>query len=81
LSWSNPYAIDDSARTLARALNMTQEEPANRMRAMRGVVAEFNAYRWVGEMLRDAARLGANRARYSDHTADWQTEVLPGMTM
>ena len=69
----NPYATDDSARTLARALNMTQEEQARRMRAMRAVVAEFNAYRWVGEMLADAARLRADRDL---HQTNWQADVL-----
>jgi trehalose 6-phosphate synthase len=27
------------------------------MRAMRGLVAEFNVYRWAGRMLTDAARV------------------------
>ena len=53
----NPYAIEDSARVLAQALHMTGEEQASRMSAMRAVVANFNAYRWVGEILTDASRL------------------------
>jgi trehalose 6-phosphate synthase len=71
----NPYAIDDCARALARALNMTSEEQASRMRSMRAVVAEFNAYRWVVEMLMDAARLRADRNL--DYDANWQADVLP----
>jgi trehalose 6-phosphate synthase len=43
----NPYAIDDSAHTLADALRMPDEEQSNRMRAMRSIVGEFNTYRWA----------------------------------
>jgi trehalose 6-phosphate synthase len=71
----NPYAIDDSAHALAQALSMSQPEQATRMRAMRAVVAEFNAYRWVGEMLTDAALLGADRA-HDGHKRDWPANAL-----
>ena len=73
----NPYAIDESAQALAQALNMTPEEQARRMRAMRAVLAEFNAYRWVVEMLSDAARLRANRDPYRYHEANGRAERLP----
>jgi hypothetical protein len=43
---------------------------------MRVVVAEFNAYRWVGEMLTDAARLGANQDVRYHHQASWPTGAL-----
>ena len=66
----NPYAIDDCAQALAQALDMTPEEQANRMRAMRAVVAEFNAYRWVVEMLTDAARLTTRGLRRYRQQAD-----------
>jgi trehalose 6-phosphate synthase len=55
----NPYATDACARTLGEALAMTTEEQRTRMRGLRSVVAHFNAYRWAGEMLADAARLSA----------------------
>jgi hypothetical protein len=32
------------------------------MREMRSTVAEFNIYRWAGEMIRDAARVAMNAA-------------------
>jgi trehalose 6-phosphate synthase len=73
----NPYEIEASARTLVRALHMTQEERAERMRAMRAVVARFNPYRWVGEMLRDAACLRANRDLQVDQGPDWRADLLP----
>ena len=53
----NPYAIDETARTLRAALDMSEEEQSRRMRRMRAAVSEFSAYRWAGQMLQDAARL------------------------
>jgi trehalose 6-phosphate synthase len=73
----NPYAIDDSARALAEALSMPEEEQSRRMRAMRAVVAEFSAYRWAAEMLADAARLRTNPTHLDqDRQAHWQPEVV-----
>jgi trehalose 6-phosphate synthase len=57
----NPYAIDESAGVLTRALYMSEHEQTTRMRAMRAVVAEFNAYRWAGEMVSDAVWAAAPR--------------------
>jgi trehalose 6-phosphate synthase len=53
----NPYDLDQASRALGAALDMSLEEQADRMRAMRAFVAEFNVYRWAGRMLVDAARL------------------------
>ena len=41
---------------------MSPVEQRARMRSMRGVVQEFNVYRWAGRMLMDAARM-RQRAR------------------
>jgi trehalose 6-phosphate synthase len=72
----NPYAIDDAADVLAAALTMADEEQATRMRGMRSVVAEFNAYRWAGEMLADAARLRMDAPRaHEDRLSHWQAPV------
>jgi hypothetical protein len=49
---------------LAQALNMPEAEQATRMRAMRAVVAEFNAYRWVGDLLMDAAFARVDREHH-----------------
>jgi trehalose-6-phosphate synthase len=53
----NPYAIDDAAHALSRALLMPDEEQGNRMREMRSVIAKFNTYRWAGAMLTDATHV------------------------
>ncbi len=53
----NPYDLEEASEALATALRMSPEEQAERMRAMRLMVSEFNVYRWAGRMLADAARL------------------------
>lgn len=51
----NPYDADQCAAALHLALTMPAAEQRDRMRLMRGLVAEFNVYRWAGRMLLDAA--------------------------
>jgi trehalose 6-phosphate synthase len=51
----NPYDADQCAAALHMALTMKPDEQRERMRFMRGVVREFNVYRWAGRMLLDAA--------------------------
>jgi trehalose 6-phosphate synthase len=51
----NPYDIDQCATALHTALTMPEQEQRARMRSMRGLVQEFNVYRWAGRMLLDAA--------------------------
>jgi trehalose 6-phosphate synthase len=41
---------------------MPPDEQRARMRSMRGLLREFNVYRWAGRMLLDAARM-RNRRR------------------
>ena len=53
----NPYNIDQCAAALQVALSMPQSEQRDRMRSMRGLIQEFNVYRWAGRMLMDAARM------------------------
>ena len=58
----NPYDLEGSSGAMAAALTMPAEEQADRMRAMRSLLEQFNVYRWAGRMLVDAARL-RNRER------------------
>jgi len=53
----NPYDLAAAGAAMAAALRMPVAEQADRMRAMRTFLAEFNVYRWAGRMLVDAARL------------------------
>ena len=58
----NPYNIDQCAAAMQVALAMPGTEQRTRMRSLRGIVQEFNVYRWAGRMLMDAARM-RQRAR------------------
>jgi trehalose 6-phosphate synthase len=53
----NPYDTDQCAAALHLALTMPITEQRDRMRLMRGLVREFNVYRWAGRMLLDAASM------------------------
>lgn len=61
----NPYNIDQCASALHEALTMPPAEQRDRMRSMRGLIQEFNVYRWAGRMLIDAARM-RQRSRLQD---------------
>ncbi|NWF72971.1 MAG: trehalose-6-phosphate synthase [Nitrospirae bacterium] len=63
----NPYNIDQCAAALHLALTMPPTEQRARMRSLRGIVQEFNVYRWAGRMLMDAARM-RQRARIARQT-------------
>lgn len=53
----NPYDVEVTADAIYRALTMSREEQAERMRRLRAVVSEDNIYRWAANMLLDAARM------------------------
>ncbi len=53
----NPYDVEQCAEALHVALTMPRQLQRARMRLMRGLVSEFNVYRWAGRMLIDAAEM------------------------
>jgi trehalose 6-phosphate synthase len=53
----NPYNVDQCAGALKAALTMPPAEQRDRMRSMRGLIQEFNVYRWAGRMLLDASQM------------------------
>ena len=53
----NPYDVEQCAAALHVALTMPRQLQRARMRLMRGIVREFNVYRWAGRMLIDAAEI------------------------
>ena len=53
----NPYDIDQCAAALRAALMMPPAEQRERMRSMRGLIQDFNVYRWAGRMLLDAGQI------------------------
>jgi len=54
---ASPYDTEALAGAIGRALTLTPEERARRMRAMREVVAGQNIYDWATKILRDTRRL------------------------
>jgi trehalose 6-phosphate synthase len=72
----NPYDTDQCAAALQLALTMAPAEQRARMRLMRGVVQEFNVYRWAGRMLIDAATM-RRRGRLLDRNAASDPSRIP----
>lgn len=68
----NPYHIDQCASALDFALSMKPEEQRNRMRSMRGLIKEYNVYRWAGRMLMDAARLRQRTRLFGAESHEWK---------
>jgi trehalose 6-phosphate synthase len=66
----NPYDSDQCAAALHIALAMPAVEQRDRMRLMRGLVAEFNVYRWAGRMLLDAAGM-RRRGKMAEQKKRW----------
>jgi trehalose 6-phosphate synthase len=73
----NPYNIDQCAAALHLALTMSPTEQRARMRSLRGIVQEFNVYRWAGRMLMDAARM-RQRARIARQTGARDAPTITG---
>jgi trehalose 6-phosphate synthase len=53
----NPYDVSQLADTIHRALEMTEEEQAVRMRRLRHDVRERNVYRWAAHLLSDLTEI------------------------
>lgn len=75
----NPYNIDQCAAALHMALEMPKEEQRNRIRSMRGLIQEFNVYRWAGRMLLDAAKIRKRTRLFgrSKNTSDVKAAIHP----
>ncbi|MBE0620616.1 MAG: trehalose-6-phosphate synthase [Burkholderiales bacterium] len=68
----NPYDAEQCAAALHLALTMSADEQRDRMRLMRGLVAEYNVFRWAGRMLLDAAAM-RRRSRLEKKTGRAET--------
>jgi alpha,alpha-trehalose-phosphate synthase [UDP-forming] len=49
----NPYDVQQMSASILRALEMSDEEQASRMRRMRMLIKEHNVYRWAANLLSD----------------------------
>jgi trehalose 6-phosphate synthase len=54
----NPYATDDFAESIRKAIEMPKEQRKTRMRKLRQTVEESNIYRWAGSIITELANLG-----------------------
>jgi trehalose 6-phosphate synthase len=53
----NPYAADEFAQTIQRAIEMPPEEMSQRMKKLREIVRERNIYRWADRILTKAIQI------------------------
>ena len=63
----NPFAVDDFADALHRALTMPAEEQEHRMQRMRAQIHDNNVYRWAGMLLSEVGRLVGARQSVGDN--------------
>lgn len=52
----NPYAIDQLAEEIKKALEMPQDERQRRMRKMRAIVQENNIYKWAADIISELVK-------------------------
>jgi trehalose 6-phosphate synthase len=69
----NPYDTDQCAAALHMALSMPAAEQRARIRLMRGLIREFNVYRWAGRMLMDAAGMRRRSRLLASTSERWRT--------
>lgn len=53
----NPFAVDDMADTIKKALEMPEKEQGRRMRRLRRTVKENNIYNWIGSIIEETSNL------------------------
>ena len=58
----NPYDVQQVAEAIHRALEMTGQEQAERMRRLRHNVREHNVYRWAANLLSDLTEIRVDTA-------------------
>ena len=61
----NPYDVDDFAAAIMRAIDMSPEERALRMRAMRRTVAGRNVFSWASDILEGLESLWTRPLQYA----------------
>jgi trehalose 6-phosphate synthase len=62
----NPYDVDQLARSIRQALEMSEEEQEDRMIQMRKIVLENNIYRWAANLLSDLSEIRVAAAERQD---------------
>jgi len=52
----NPYSVDDIAKAIKVAVNMSKKERRRRMSALRAIVQENNIYSWASSIISEIAK-------------------------
>lgn len=52
----NPYSVDDIAKAIKVAVNMSKKERRRRMSSLRAIVQEHNIYSWAGDIISEIAK-------------------------
>jgi trehalose-6-phosphate synthase len=76
----NPYDVQQVAGSILRALEMSDEEQATRMRRMRTNVKEHNVFRWAANLLSDLTEIridAPERQEIAVTHGEEQEEVRP----
>jgi trehalose 6-phosphate synthase len=53
----NPYATDEFAEAIKKAVDMQSSERSRRMKKLRQTVNENNIYKWAGDIISELANL------------------------
>jgi trehalose-6-phosphate synthase len=52
----NPYSVDDIAKAIKVAVNMSKTERRRRMSSLRAIVQENNIYSWADSIISEIAK-------------------------
>lgn len=69
----NPFAIDEMAGAIHRAVSMPRAESRRRMRRLRAAVAENTIYRWAAKILMTLLKLDTTEMEESESPVVWAT--------
>jgi trehalose-6-phosphate synthase len=70
----NPYDVQQVAEAILKALNMPEDQEAERMLRMREQVREYNVYRWAARLLSDLTEIRID----TPERAETPVAALPG---
>lgn len=76
----NPFAVDEVAEAIHRAVTMPPEESRKRMLRLRASTAENNIYRWAGKLLLTLLKIESSEQAQAETEAEpathWEAEKV-----
>jgi trehalose-6-phosphate synthase len=70
----NPFAVDEIAEAIHRAITIGAAECRKRMQRLRSATAENNIYRWAGKILLTLLRIDSSEQPESEPAPHWAME-------